>query len=155
MDDKFSKGFSLIEVLVVIGIIGIVATVAIPGWLSWRQNTQIRGAANNFIADLQLARIHAIREQTDVVLEITGSTTYQVFIGSCGDASPGSKLLRDRTLPAGVTIQQPTTFPAASGSECAGYNSRGNPRAGAANFLINGQPGIIVTVNVMGRIRKN
>ena len=50
------KGFSLIEMLVVISILVIVAATAIPNLIAWRSGMQFRAAVNELRNDLESAK---------------------------------------------------------------------------------------------------
>lgn len=101
-------GFTLIEVVVTIGIMAIVSAIAIPNMIGWRAERQLRGAVNNLVGDLQLAKITAIREAEHVaVVYNTGAgSSYRVFIDKnlnwTEDAD--DRLLRNVTTPPGVVI---------------------------------------------------
>ncbi len=60
------KGFSLIEMMVVIAVISILAGIAIPNAISWRSNSQIGAAAREIMTDLQRARMEAIKRNRNV-----------------------------------------------------------------------------------------
>ncbi len=49
------SGFSLIEVMVVMAIIFIIASIAMPPFLRWRTDAQLRGAASNLKGDLEMS----------------------------------------------------------------------------------------------------
>ncbi len=112
MRRRNQNGFSLMDLMIVIAIIGITSAIAVPNMISWRAGHKLRGVSNNFMANLQMARLQAIRESGSVAVLITANG-YSVFIddGAGGGAAndfnldlPGERELRNVTLPAGVTI---------------------------------------------------
>ena len=106
-----NSGFTLYEMMVAIAIIGVLATVTMPAFLSWLTAHRLRGASINLIADMEMAKIRAIRENTFVAVQF-GANQYRIFIdngsggGVAGDwIQHGSeRLVIDRPLPAGVSI---------------------------------------------------
>ena len=110
----------MLELMIVIAIAGILSALAIPGWLAWRANAKINGAATNLRGDLEMAKMRAIKENKLVTVLFT-SGGYTIFIDDNGDwaKDSGEALLRDRQLVAGVTAN-PINF---NGSKT-GFNGR-------------------------------
>src|SRR5213594_2834339 len=54
------RGFSMIEMMVVIAILGIVAAFSVPALLSLNRSLQLKGAVQNLAGQLQLARQKAM-----------------------------------------------------------------------------------------------
>lgn len=73
------KGFTLIEVLIVIGLMGILMTVAYPSFSQWQKNAQFKTAARQLAGAMMEARSRAI--STNLVHEISfdlGANTYKL-----------------------------------------------------------------------------
>jgi len=106
-----NSGFSMYELMVVIAIIGVFATVTMPAFLSWLTAHRVRGATINLMADLEMAKIRAIRENTFVAVQFE-SDKYRIFVdngsggGVAGDwiQNGSERMVIDRALPAGVSI---------------------------------------------------
>lgn len=57
---KGNKGFSLVELLVVVSIMGIMMAITVPGLLEWRRNAQFKEAAQLAASTLRQAKGQAI-----------------------------------------------------------------------------------------------
>ncbi len=91
--NQTNKGFSLVELIVVIAIITILAEIAAPSYLAWIQNTKIRTAAESIQNGLQKARSEALLRNTRVqfMLDDTQSSWHVECVDStkCPDLPGG------------------------------------------------------------------
>ena len=147
-----NRGVSLIEIVVVIAIVGILSAIAVPNVIGWRAARKLDGAARNFMADMELARIKAIREAEDisVVFDVAGES-YQMIVDLDDDYTldPGETQFRERTMPPGITIVS-TTF---SGNRTR-FNTRGTPNIiGRATFGNSAGNELEVFLSMTGRLR--
>ena len=149
MDRK--DGFSILELVVAIGILAVIAAIAVPGILSWQNKAKLSGAVNNLKSDLQMAKSRAIRDNALVVI-VFNATGYRIFLDNgvnAGDWNPDADeaLFRARQLPAGITIKLPTDLDPPNNRTR--FNSRGFPDPATLTGL--GQTGNVTVEDLSGR----
>ena len=149
------SGFSLIELVVVIAMVAIISAIAIPNMIGWRGERQLRGAVNNLLGNLQLARMQAIREaETVSILFAAGNpATYSIFVdpNKNGSQDAGERTLRDVTLPRGVAIQA-ASF--SGGVAWMNYNTKGMPdKCRSVTMRNSAGTQLKLVVNKIGRLR--
>lgn len=73
---RYMKGFTLVELIVIIAIATILFGMGIPSFRSMMQNTRLATQANAFVSDLNLARSEAVKRGEPVALckSANGST---------------------------------------------------------------------------------
>jgi type IV fimbrial biogenesis protein FimT len=69
----FHRGFSMIELLVVLAIMGILAVLAMPSFARLAATNLVTAQVNDFIADSRFARTEALRRGTSVTMCRSGN----------------------------------------------------------------------------------
>jgi len=135
-----SSGFSFIEVMTVIAIIGIVAGIVLPNVVGWLPRYRLRSGAEEIQSTLQLARLSAIKQNTDAT--VTFDTTNHTF-----EASISGQTIKSGKMPSGVIIES-VTCPSSEVE----FDSRGLANGSTGNILVaNNQGGTMtITVNIVG-----
>ncbi len=163
MEQKLaSPGFSLVELMVVLAAVAILAGLATPAMLTWKQRQQLNGAAANLAADLEQAKMRAIRENSFVAVLFTAAG-YTIFVDNgAGGGEPGDwvrsgdeALVQQRTFPPGVQIRlADLTLPTGR----VRFNGRGFPLdlvATAGIPIASAQGTREVTLSRLGNVRVN
>lgn len=82
-----SRGYSLIEILVVVAIVGILSLISVPAFINYQKSATFKSALRTFTADMRNARALAISNSYDVRLEFdtgTAEKSYQTFASRDG-----------------------------------------------------------------------
>ena len=112
-----SAGFSLIELLVVVGLIGVMAAFSIPQIGRFVRNYRVRGATQQVATEINAARNRAITKNVNlgVVFVTRSATTYQWVVEDGTGSGVGrnttrptldSTLLGDAATGAGRAVEQ-------------------------------------------------
>ncbi len=156
-----ARGFTLMELLVIIAVISVAAAVAAPSVSAWMKSAQLDGAAREVYSLFQKARMEAVKRRTKVAIcfkEGTGRDGYcEIFVDdSAGEANafirqPGETLLASMTMPPGVSLTDPDF---GNPSKASGFNSQGRSRSNGHVILQNdGAKTYTVNLSNAGNIR--
>lgn len=140
---KQYKGFTVIELLIVMAIIAIMSIILMPDVLQWRANALFRGDAFNARADLARAKSLAIRSGSqNVGVHFEGDTSI-IFRDSSspGEYKIGEPIVSSRKTNAGEFDKKDIVF-----------NSRGMAVTSGTVKLTEKSRELTITVSMLGSI---
>ena len=144
---KNTKGFTLIEIVIVAAIIGILSAIAIPAISNWLPNYRLKSAARDLYSNMQKIKLEAAKRNVAVGITFTTVTYpttgggYTAFIddgsgtgATAGDASQDGTeaTLFTVSVPSGCSLIT-ASF---SSSLQTGYNSRGLPLGNRTGHVV-------------------
>jgi Tfp pilus assembly protein FimT len=151
-----NSGFTAFELAVSMAIMVIIAALVLPPYLKWLRGHRLKGAVTNLMADLEMAKIKAIRENSLVAVQFC-QDRYTIF-NEDGDTNytcvtAGREVYRNRQLPSGVEIDLAyLTF----ANNRTRFNGRGLPDGLTAEQIIpvkNRSSGEVITINRLGYMK--
>ncbi|MDN3515683.1 MAG: prepilin-type N-terminal cleavage/methylation domain-containing protein [Candidatus Brocadia sp.] len=89
MDNQ--RGFSLIEMIVVVAILAISTGIAIPVYIGMKPSIRLNGATRQIMGDLMWARMRAVSENNDYLITFgaegpdLSNNTYAIYDDNDGD----------------------------------------------------------------------
>lgn len=79
-----NKGFTLVEMMIVIAIIGIMSAVALSNWRGYQDNVNLKTAAGEVMADIASCKQRSVSEGINYCIQFTdGSPNYTINATSC------------------------------------------------------------------------
>jgi prepilin-type N-terminal cleavage/methylation domain-containing protein len=120
---RTARGFSVVELVVVLAIILVLSSIAIPSLLSSMRTYRISSAASSLSALLQRARFEAIRRNTPISVrtkvDVTGDTVVYIDLNGNSRLDPDEPQIMQTSdiqfMAAGGSVPAPasTGYPAA------------------------------------------
>ena len=132
-----NSGFTAFELAISLAVMVLIAALVMPPYLQWLRGHRLRGAVNNLLGDLEMAKIRAIRENAFVVVSFD-QAGYTIFLdngqpgGVAEDWDPsGEFIIKTRTLPAGIVFDTGAldfkNEPLTTAKDVTRFNGRGLP----------------------------
>ena len=125
------RGFTLIEVIVVVAIGAIIAAVAVPNIRTFMERYQTKGAARDVMSALQQARSEAVRRARPVAVEFVhgtgGAGVVRIFVDDGANGlvfEAGETVVSTLNMPPRVQLSN-ADF---DGTQITGFDSRGISR---------------------------
>ena len=98
-----SRGYSIIEMLVVVAIIGILSLVTVPAFMNFQRRNAVRSALRSFTSDMRSCRQHAITKNAFVRMQFQGQREYVIL--QSRDFGVTWRELRFGTLDQGTNVR--------------------------------------------------
>ncbi len=133
---KRQGGFSLVELLIVMGLIVILAAVTVPLFLTNIPKYRLRGAARMVVSDFQRAKLEAVKRNCNVEIRFTpGVYNANGGVGSYKIVEmAGGTTLLTKVMPQYVTL-----YATGLVANKSGYNSQGLALNTGSVYLVNNQ----------------
>ena len=127
------KGFTMIELLIVVAIIAVTAAIAIPNIISWIPTMRVNSAARDIVSEMQLARMKAVSERNNYVITFDTTTNqYSIYDDGDNDGAEASELVK--------TVDVDTDYSGIQFGYVAGKNPSNDDITGSVQFGATSSP---------------
>jgi type IV fimbrial biogenesis protein FimT len=138
-----NSGFTLWELMTVIGIMAVLSATVLPNFIAWLPKYKLGSAARDLLSAMQHARLTAVKNNANVqVIFYPDRNNYKIFTDYDGDRDQDADepTIRKSNMPAGVDLKE-TNFT----NDTLNFNSMG---------LASGSGGTISIANIQDKLTK-
>lgn len=122
---KSQKGFTLIELVVVVGIIGILVGISVPSLIDWSNNIKYREAAQTVTTAMRRAKGQAINLNQEVTVLFTLDSSAENDNNSVRVGTEATELFKK-----GIEFKRGTDCDTDSGTLSLNFNPNGSSGTG-------------------------
>jgi len=101
-----ARGFTLVELGVVLVVLGLALTAVVPTMIDWVRSLRVRGAAESMVAGLDRARVEALRRNREVAFWLVTAEGNNLT-SSCATSASSASWVVSESNPAGACEQAP------------------------------------------------
>jgi prepilin-type N-terminal cleavage/methylation domain-containing protein len=111
---KAQAGFTLVELMIAVGIITLLVMIAVPNFLDWNRKYKLKDAVATLHGNIGLTRMSAINQSTTMTVAITQATpTSRVTVTFRNSA--GTDVIQPVTLDSEVSLTNATNATVGAG----------------------------------------
>lgn len=151
---RTQRGFTLMELMVVLAIVGVIMGLAIPNFGVYIRNSRLTGAANDLLGSIARARTEAIKRQVSVVVCATDSPDADPPVCSTADTAWRQGWVvwvdTDNNWAPGAAVAEPVLerHPALDVSLTVRSDNSDRVKYGATGFSAPPSAGFVSTTNI-------
>ena len=119
-----NAGFSLTELMVIIGIIALMSAIAMPNLIGWLPKYRMGSAARDILGTFEFARLTAVKRNAVTLVTLD-------YANDLVRITVGADTVRTVRMPAGIDLKQP-----ASNTLGASFNFNGQGMADKAGDVL-------------------
>jgi type II secretion system protein H len=145
---ELQRGFSLMEMMIVIAIVGVLSAIAMPAFSSWRERQAVSNATSSLLTHLKQARNLAMAENRSVRVTF-GSSAYTFdadTTGSCGPCKDNMVSYSQFSTNLSITKVDPAQDPSTKK-----FSSRGTVSPNTTLYLCASGYSKRIVSNIIGR----
>lgn len=102
------KGFTILELMIVITVMGILAAIAVPNFQTFMAQRRLNGAARMVMSDMMSARMQAVTHNNNFQVFFLDANRYQILDddnnNGVADSGEASQIINIQTTYSGVTM---------------------------------------------------
>lgn len=140
---KNMRGFTLVEMMIVIALLGIMFAIAIPAWMQFRPNTDLRTAARGIAGDFFNMKQRSFAEQTPYRIVFDRVNQSYQLINDSTNVTMQTKNFAEFD----GNIELITTFP----NDTINFFTRGTASPGSVTLTNRRNSTATIRVNMTGR----
>jgi type IV fimbrial biogenesis protein FimT len=103
------SGFTLIELMTIIGIIAVLSSIVIPNFIGWLPKYRLGSAARDLLSAMQYGRLTAVKNNADVQVQFyPDQDDYRFFADYDGDHDQDAEepTIKSGKMPKGVHLKE-------------------------------------------------
>ena len=157
MQSKAAKGFSAIELIIVLTILAVAVSISVPALSKYRHNTNLKEAAQDLAADIALMKQRAVAESIRYrIVFDAGANNYTFQIeqpldsGNYVDLVPAADNVKSpASKGANITLSNPSF---SFGNQFIIFQQRGTISAGSVTLTNKVLSTATITTTLMGKV---